>query len=433
MRLRAKRTIIILTVVLFSVIHLIIYMLQENGTNKSDNESSDNIAVDFKMFNRPPETRPSKDGNFVLTKENDILRNNSKVFLSLTDAHTYMEENVKNIGKSPRLFIQYSNFTRYPPKFIDQTDYETFMCSDRNLDNLLPNDYSQLRGIIEVIPNGTFQMDYSCGYKSSSQYLRIPRKASKHFDALVPLVIPMGFLFQHFFDGTFPKIVQAYPFIKQKNVKILLERPHHNNVYGILERLNITLDKVVWHQRDDTTTVYSANHMIFTCVTPPVHPELWFSMRDILGVHDHLTVDFKQAYVVYLTRAGATLGGRTAVNEKEVLQYLKTRYDSNFIVFDGSYSLTQAIKVFSQAKILIGTHGGAFYNLNYCPISTVVIEFVPVLSNGADIKSLPHAIFWAMAHILGMSYWRVPCPSLNRLHDMEVNVEKLKKILDRLD
>ena len=84
-------------------------MLQESGTDQSEDDSFDDSPMDFKMFHRPPDKLLSNDGEVVvLTKENDVLRNNSQVFLSLADAHKYMENNVRTIVKSPRIFISTS-------------------------------------------------------------------------------------------------------------------------------------------------------------------------------------------------------------------------------------------------------------------------------------------------------------------------------------
>ena len=340
-----------------------------------------------------------------------------------------------NITDSPRIIIHYKTFPRHLPRFISEDDEELFLASDRNQEYLQPVKNDSLRGVIEVIPNGTFKMDYTCGYKSDYDYARQNRTHTPgySYDILVPLIIPMSFLFQHFFDGTMPKLLQAYEFIKRDNVKILLEWPKHNNVYYLLDALGIPPENVVWHRRGDVSTVYHANYMLMICIAPPLHPLLWHRLRRFLGVSNQIPAPVSQSKVMLLTRAGAVNGGRSIINHQELHNFLQNRYNSSLMVFDGSYNLIQAVKIFSHVRIIIGPHGGAFYNLMYSSLNTTVIEFAPVLKYGQDIRSLPHAIFWALSDVLGQPYWRMECQSQNFQHDMLADLNKLEKILDIVD
>ena len=154
-------------------------------------------------------------------------------------------------------------------------------------------------------------------------------------------------------------------------------------------------------------------------------------MRRLLGVND--TSSTQQRDVMLLTRAGATNGGRNALNMAEIYDKLLKRFGKRLVVFDSTHNLQQAMDTFSKVKIIIGTHGGAFYNLNYSPLNTTVIEFVPYDYGGRDIHALPHAIFWAMSDILGQNYWRVMSKSENYQHDLLIDYDKLSQLLDRID
>ena len=354
-------------------------------------------------------------------------------FNSLFEAKNFMKQ--IDIADSPRIIIHYKPFPRNLPKFISEEDEELFSASDRNQEYLQPMTNVSLRGVIEVIPNGTFQMEWTCGYKSDYDYVRQNRTHTPgySYDIVVPLVIPMGFLFQHFLDGTMPKLLQAYEFIRRDNVHILLERPKHHNVYHLLDVMGIPPQKVIWHIRGDTSTVYHANYMIMICIAPPLHPVLWARLRHLLGVKNQLPVSINTTKVMLLTRAGAVNGGRNVINNQQLEEFLQNRYNSSLMIFDGSCDLRKAIEVFSHVRIIIGPHGGAFYNLMYASLNATVIEFAPVLKFGQDIRSLPHAIFWALADMLGQPYWRMECQSQNFQHDMRVDIHKLERILDIVD
>ena len=425
--IRKKAKIIGLLIVIFICVNLsLIFTDSKTSDAVNDDDEFDSSMIRSKLSTTVKTTT-------VPVFERDKLRNDSKLFHSLKEAHAYMQT-VTSLKDHQLFIVHYSQYSRHLPRFINNTDEEYFMKSRINLKNLQPVPQEQLRGMIDVIPNGTFQMEYTCGFGSDSEYFKRTRASDfvKYYDTLVPLVIPMGFLFQHFFDGTFPKIVQAYEYIKRPETKIILERPNHDNVYRILERLNISQSKVVWHRRNDVRTVYHAKYMINTCVTPPMHPSLWQQMRSMLGVSDTLTVPLEDSLVMLLTRAGATNGGRNALNMNAVYEYLSSRYGKRLVVFDSQQNLNQAMHTFSQVHIIIGTHGGSFYNLNYAPANTPVIEFVPYDYGGADVHALPHAIFWAMANIIGQPYWRIMCKSENYQHDMIIDIDKLSNILDLL-
>ena len=93
---------------------------------------------------------------------------------------------------------------------------------------------------------------------------------------------------QHFVDGTLPKIAQAYELLRRPEVKLLLYSPRSDVIIKeMLRALNISEDRIVWHS---SNTVYRADYMIFTCVTPPLHPSLWLRARKLLGVADRLQV-----------------------------------------------------------------------------------------------------------------------------------------------
>ena len=114
-----------------------------------------------------------------------------------------------------------------------------------------------------------------------------------------------------------------------------------------------------------------------------------------------------------LTRAQSRNLGRNIVNFDEVESFLRSRYGDNLEVFKGGLTLTQAIQTFSKVRIFIGVHGGAFYNINFAPLSTTIIEFVPALAGGVDVPNLASAIVWSMSDLLQQTYWRVPFVSTN--------------------
>ena len=95
--------------------------------------------------------------------------------------------------------------------------------------------------------------------------------------------------------------------------------------------------------------------------------------------------------------------------------------------------LPQSTELFGKAKIIIGVHGGAFYNMLYAPKGTNIIEVMPTDSKGVSPRGLAHTIIWHMAALLDQPYWRIPVNSLTKTNNVQLNIAKLKIILDQID
>lgn len=362
----------------------------------------------------------------------DKLSQTKDIYYSLKDAVERMKS--LTIEDTNDIFINYRNYSSSLPRFESEDDLKLFLKSKVNHDALMPPVSKTLHGEINVVRNGTFKMFYECGWRSDVSYLREKRVPVKSYKYLVPLIVPMAFLFQHFMDGTLPKVIQAYEFIRRPEVFVLLEKPFHASIHELLAAVNISEDKIIWHNRNDAKTVYHAEYMIFTCITPPLHPDLWTEVRHLLGVKEDRERPWHEGKVMLLTRAGSTAGGRRIINQPQLLDYLQERFGvGNVLLFSGRYSLQEAKTIFSDVRIMLGPHGGAFYNMMYAPRDTVVVEFGPVPQGGGDIPSLPHAIFWRIANLIGQPYWRIPIVQENSQNDMVVDLDKLTRVLDSIE
>lgn len=383
--------------------------------------------------NQPPDSscpvKSSINESFLSAKP----LNPYKSFNSFQAANAFLENTpIRDIGT---VFINYPAFSLNYPKFENKDDRDLFLKSPLVQDNLDGTPQNQLVGEIHVIRNGSFKMFYECGWQSDISEWKIVRTPTKCYDYLAPIIVPMAFLFQHFVDGTLPKIFQSYEIVKRPEVKLLMEKPFigSENILGMLKELNISRKRIVWHKRSDMDTVYNAQYLINTCITPPLHPDLWHSFRRRFGVNDVATEPWSKRKVILLQRLGGTSQGRRLTNLQEVHHVLEDKYGENLVTFHGDYKLHEVKKLFGQAKIIIGPHGGAFYNIQFSPKDTVIIEFAPVKPDGEDPPALPHAIFWRIADMIGQSYWRVPIVTEGEDNDMYVKIGKLYSILEKVE
>ena len=339
--------------------------------------------------------------------------------------------NVKLMQKLRKVHwtIEYEPFTIPPPFFIDDTDEKQFNTVEMNQEYLRPQNRTHLRGIVETVPNGIASYSVDCGWASQlNEFRQMVEWRSPQADVVVPLLVPDGYTFQHFIDGVLPKIIQAYDIIMLPGVKVAIDIPRDQIVYEMLAKLNITCDKIIF------TTYIVSEVQINTCIAPPIHPGIWQDFRRKLGAKEHLHVRMRKAKVVLVTRAGSYNAGRNLLNFDEVVSYLHTRYGDTFHIFDGPYSLAKSIELFSNTRLIIGVHGGAFYNLNFAPMDTHIVEIMPVMEDGSPVPFIAHTIVWIMSQMLGQTFWRIHEPSLEgEWGDVVMQLPKLEKTLDKID
>ena len=402
----------------FAICNLLIFYVQSPGTSNSKKQQKHHIY------------RTASASGHIGAVVSEYGRN--PLFRDLNSAELYLSS--VNLERVDQVTVIYPNFTRRMPRFISHEDERVFMASKVNRENLAVPRSEHLTGEISLFRRASYKQPYDCGYNSNYSYYKGNHNATftVNIPIIAPLIIPMAFLFQHFMDGTLPKLAQAYGLLMRPDVKILLEKPFHNTIHSLLDRLGIS-DKVIWHSRGDKNTVYKSDLMISTCITPPLHPALWRKIREMLEVDDHLTVPYQDASIMLLTRSGASNAGRRLLNSLEVEALLKDRYPGKVKVFQDGLHLEKTMELFSKVRLIISPHAGALYNMNFAPITATVVEFVPHLVGGDDIPGLSHSIFWAMADMVGQTYWRVPCLAATNYHDMRVNIKKLSSILDHID
>ena len=375
--------------------------------------------------------RQTQFGDFVGKKLQSFLRNKisasdlleRKGQKKIFDLHL-------NESASEQIFnyeIHYQNFNITEPNFLSDEDRKQFLALSENVECLGPQPPEKLVGIIQVIPNGIANMDIDCGWPSKlEEFYSQDVKAT--VDILIPLLIPDSAAFQHFLDGTMPKIVQSYNLITAPNVNLLIFPPRDNIIFEMLHKLNISTDKVVYY-----TDTIGAKLQINSCITPPIHPMLWRKSRSMLGAPGRLPVSVSQSNVVLLTRAGNYNGGRRMLNFDEVTYFLQQRYSSRLVIFQGDYNLERSIQIFGESSILIGVHGGAMYNLNFASSDAHIVEFLPMVEYGIPVGSIAHTIVWHMSQLLGQTYWRIHQTADSFDGDINVPIDKLQALLNLID
>jgi hypothetical protein len=124
------------------------------------------------------------------------------------------------------------------------------------------------------------------------------------------------------------------------------------------------------------------------------------------------------SYNIYLARGAY---GRSIQNEREIVDVLTTKY--NFIVLNGTESLEDTMRYFTNARIILGAHGSLMKNMIYCKKNPVLIELFP---------SSRHDCFYGNARELGFLpfFILVDC---NKNEEIILNDQQMDELYEMLD
>lgn len=382
------------------------------------------------------------------------------------------------------LHIDYLTYAPFLPRFVDVDDRRVFIGDDDNRVYLTvpPDTASQLLGRVRVVWNGVIRPGHECSWKTSDEEFSRQgdggRSTTYVNQTLCPLLVPDGHTFQHFVDGVLPKLVQLLtdaPRLATAVDRFVVYRPRDAVIYELLERLGITRQRLMLVTRR-TWQVLEVRHLVDTCVTPSVHPQLWrrasqllracssdvqqpaphcpfdeveqnTSMQDPDGQHKTLgdkTGDIRRhigsktvnsSLIILLSRRWTRNAGRRLLNENAVLVYLTARFGRQRVARfgNGRVDLTTAQRLFSRAAAVVGVHGGAFYNIILAPPSCHVVEVMPLVAGSGQLPAPPrrlaHTVVWRMADALGHMYWRLYASTSSTRSDVTLPIDKLRSVL----
>lgn len=297
-----------------------------------------------------------------------------------------------------------------------------------------------------VLANGSFGQYHGCSWSTKydtylKEYPAFFGKTPHEWDKLAPMIVVQGWSFQHLIDGVLPRLMQAWEGLQDDpNITVLVDYnlPKFPVVQKIWEYL-LPADRLVVFNPE---TIFQGKLWYQSCQSPPFHPYLWKKMRERFGYRELPFAD--RNVIVYLgrgKRSGQTFNhGRSVLNEDQLIEGLEAfiarrnrereaagQAKLELVVFNhANYPTLQAtIAFFNRAKVLIGPHGGSFYNLMFTPSRTLTIEFMPY-----QRYSTPNLIIWQQAVMLDHNYHLLPYPASGG-NDVRVDVDAIVGIFER--
>lgn len=193
-------------------------------------------------------------------------------------------------------------------------------------------------------------------------------------------------------------------------------------------------DHIGWDVIDGASTPITAQQVVYSCATPPMHPYLWQAAQQrVFGVVPKPLAHRRSIVYAGRTRGGATENeGRRVLNEDLVLQLLGLWAPAyNVVQFDHRTlnTIDDTIGFWSDARVILGPHGGALTGLTFAACDTTVIELMPLV-NGYH-PPLRHAgmMFYTQASMLEQDYWLLPITTELSVGDFHVPLDQLCEVL----
>lgn len=280
-------------------------------------------------------------------------------------------------------------------------------------------------------------MDHDCGPNGNFQTLvqnaQIGALPQVFVDTLFFAVIPATWTFQHWMENTLPKIAQALEVVPDllqwrnvtANQELLLDR------FPIIERI---YEHLGWNVIDERFRAVAANKVVYSCVTPPLHPYLWQRGQEaVLRVPANSVSDRRK-----LVYCGRTVSGRVENAGREVrnegpLLALLGAWGDEFEVEEFDHrqyaSIQDLIAYFRDVRGFLGPHGGCLANLLFLPCNSFVVELFPLVDGIRPPLGHPGMMYYMQASFLEHDYWMLPIVTNSPDGNMDAPLDELCEIL----
>ncbi|OHT02457.1 hypothetical protein TRFO_30398 [Tritrichomonas foetus] len=226
-------------------------------------------------------------------------------------------------------------------------------------------------------------------------------------------------IFQHFFDNGIPHLA-AMSFATGL---------HPDQVKSVTTACNsITLqvmDKLGFRNRHSCSNMrehVSAENLIMIPSMRVLHPYYYDWYRELMNVSsygfDSQNNPIERNKIVILPRGVSGGGGgnaRIIYNIDEIKSSLEEIHGvGNVLIPDRSLSLETLFNYYSKVKVILGPHGGAFYNHFFAQKGIEVIEMIPMMSTGMYPlqrywnREIPfaHLAFLSNVQLMSQKFWR---------------------------
>lgn len=216
-------------------------------------------------------------------------------------------------------------------------------------------------------------LGFSCNqHLSLSQHLYYEQHSTNSYQNVCVLYIPFVDNFCHNLIDFLPELLD----LERSEKYDLILAPHSRITDNFIDSFNIEFKKIKFIKTNFNFISQTIDLYQYNINQRRVEKSL--KLREILLKKIKITSHPDK--LIYCTRNSGegTLNGRkmNASNEAEIIELSRDyahKYGLEFVVFDGGnedgsrMSILDQANLFSQSKIVVGPHGGAFANIIYIP------------------------------------------------------------------
>ncbi len=197
-------------------------------------------------------------------------------------------------------------------------------------------------------------------------------------------------------DNFYSNMIHFLPrifFNDQNDIKIAIHRNLSNKFRKFIHKINeVRKIKYKFVYLDDDFYYFSNSQI----------PQ-FFKLENSVTILKNflLPIDIKGDEKIFVTREDSEY--RKIVNEADLISFLISR--GYKVINPRLYEIDEQIKIFSQAKKIISTHGSNLTNIIFCKPETEIIEITPDLDN--DISKDFKYRYQKLANLNKLKYQRV--------------------------
>lgn len=269
-----------------------------------------------------------------------------------------------------------------------------------------------------LVFNKSQPFSFSKSYWVEDEYhIQLEPAHKKSFSVGYTLVQLHSQLFQHIILDALPRVVLSCKWLQSRPWIIIIIM---NELMGELVREVCTLDQDRFYVLTRTEA--------FSSICVPYFEASDIQLGDVpsnsmtsLGSQTRVGDD-----IIYLPREKGTK--RSVLNENDVLFTIRKVWPNVKVVYPvGDWKRDK--KLFGNAKVIIGPHGGGLGNMIFAPKNTTIIEFLPLKSLKISNK-IDRPCFLKLARALNFKYFAVEPKIFFDFHKpMVISIFELKNVL----